>query len=82
MKITKEINWKDYPKFIDEIYNRLTMKKLVALFDDYKNAESDLFLELFPCVCDEADLAEKIWESHKIDIDVNKWFDELGTQKS
>jgi len=81
MKENNKINWREYPEFIDLIYDRLLTKKLVALFDDFNKAEGDLFLELFPCVCDEADLGEKIWEYHKNDIDVNKWFDGIGINK-
>ena len=72
MKENDKIDWREYPEFIDLVYDRLMTKKLVALFDNYKRAEQDIFLELFPCVCDEADLAEKIWLAHKVDFDVNK----------
>lgn len=77
MKENKQVDWKDYDNFISEVLDRLMIKKLVALFDDYDTAEGDLFLELFPCVSDDADLADEIWLSYKSENDIRKWFNSL-----
>ena len=75
------ISWKDYnPSFIAEIKNRLLMKRTIALFDDLKSAESDLFLEAYPVRSDEGTLAPKVWQSYKDDPeteDVEAWFNSL-----
>ena len=72
-------NWKDYHfSFITQIINRLRMKRMVALFTDLKEAESDLFLEAYPFRSEEGTLAPLVWESFKNDPDtpnIQEWWD-------
>ncbi len=74
MKENIQVDWKDYNDFIEDVLDRLMIKKNVALFDSYDEAESDVFLQMFPCVNDNADLADKIWLSYKNENNVREWF--------
>ena len=82
-------NWKDYHfSFITQIINRLRMKRMVALFTDLKEAESDLFLEAYPFRSEEGTgsyfqrdprlTTFLVWESFKNDPDtpnIQEWWD-------
>lgn len=65
-------------EFIELFLDMLTTKKLVALFDDLKETEQLLMLELFPCVNENADRAEEIWKEFRDNNDVQLWWDSLG----
>jgi len=69
-------------EFLKAFHNEITIKKLVALFDNYHEAKSDLLLDFsMRFELDISDMQNVIegWEQI---CDMESWFDELGTPEA
>lgn len=75
------VDWKENTAWLEQILDRLMMKKLVALFDDFDNAIADVMLEAYPYANEQADMAKECWEGFMKDMgpEVREWFNELGS---
>lgn len=72
------VNPEGYIQTIQTILNMLKTKKLVALFNDFKETENDVLFELYGNHKGMEEMILDIWNHYKQMADVEHWFKNLG----
>lgn len=71
------VNPEGYNQLITIMLERLKTKKLVALFNNFKEAENDVLFELYGENKGKEDMICDIWIHYKQMADVEHWFENL-----
>jgi hypothetical protein len=76
-----EIRPAGYLELIRIYMDRLTTKKLIALFNDFKAANDDVIMELCGEFREQADAIKMVVDHFSEMCDMKAWFEDLGKRK-
>ena len=59
---------------INEVINELVLARTTQEITDYDYAIKIVFLKMFPCVSEDADAIEKLFNEYANDFNVKEWY--------
>ena len=75
--MTKEYQYEDNMHIIDHIINEFIITRTTQEIEDFDKASTMVFLKLFPCVNEQADIIEGMWDIYVKEHTVKEWYNSL-----
>jgi len=73
----KDYTYEDNMHVIDEIINELILVRTVQEIENFETAKMNLMLQMFPCVSEQGDIIEGMFDKYIEENTIKEWYESL-----